>query len=168
MGDRDRFTPLQAMPISEAARLDICKLKRNHLNIVSVPNTANIQRIGRTKTGPDFAVQYMLLGKDRLPMTLGKTSTNTSSALRTGSVISSARYSPFGVETRFKSETLRLFFAAKLSAARVGLPSRSKATLTGGPTICSTRPDCSRKRAGAKAMRRRGVEAVLTAGASGR
>src|SRR5271157_2751477 len=83
------------------------------------PRMATIQRMGRTKRGANFSVQYMLLGKVKPRMAPGRISGRISRAGRPWVVLLRERYSPFGVVVRVNSSRRAEFFFAKLSAARV-------------------------------------------------
>src|ERR1039457_4082498 len=86
------------------------------------PNKAIIHRMGRTKRGSDFFVQYILLGNVSPKMAAGRISAKIAPAGRPGVVLLRERYSPFGVVVRARSSTPTEFFWAKLSAARVYFP----------------------------------------------
>src|ERR1700728_4118118 len=83
------------------------------------PSKATIQRMGLTKRGASFCVQYMLLGNAMPKIAPGRISGRISTAGRPEVVFLKDRYSPFGVVVRVNSAVPTEFLCAKLSAARV-------------------------------------------------
>jgi hypothetical protein len=125
------------------------------------PRTATIHRMGLTKRGRGLLRPIHALGKgqseDGVRQNFGK---NLKGWNAPECFSCRERYSPLGVVVRAKSSVLAEFFWAKLSAARVYLPSASTATLTGGPRISSTLSGCWAIKAETQTTRRRGVEYV--------